>query len=202
MKPLLVASLLLFATLFSWRARAEGEACNGTCVPPEDMKQIVEVLKEKKCLQTEKPTFDLDSVNIVVDRDGRIFYSGAAPHPYKLHMKWCNYDVSAEGKVNVLAAVQEPPSGGFRFRPKAYAGYLIAQPFRKGKKAADGFDAGLMADVLYFHDFNLNVHVGFRSFGGGLGVDIFRSFGGYVGYALTWDGFYSNPEASLWFAFW
>lgn len=196
-RALLGVAVLLISSLASAQ-----ECPNGTCVPPEDMQKFVTVLKEKKCLQTEKPVYDLDPVNIVVDRDGRIFYSGAAPHPYKLHMKWCGYDVAAEGKVNVLAAVQEPPSGGFRFRPKAYAGYLIAEPFLKGKKASDGIDAGLMADVLYFHDFNLNVHVGFRSFGGGLGLDIFRSFGVYAGYALAWDGFQSNPEAATWFAFW
>lgn len=202
MKHLLVASLLALVSLVSSEALAEGEACTGTCVPPEEMKQIVEVLKEKKCLQTEKPVYNLDPVNVIVDRDGRVFFSGADPHPYKLHMKWCSYDVEAEGKVNVVAAVQEPPSSGFHFRPKAYLGYLLAEPFRKGGSAKDGIDAGLMLDPVYIHDFNLNVHVGFRAFGAGIGVNIFRSFGAYAGYALTWDGFHSNPETSLWFAFW
>lgn len=178
------------------------EACTGTCVPDEDMKAFVELLKEKKCLQDQKPEFQLDPVNIIVDRDGRIYYSGADPHPYKLRMTWCTYEVEAEGKVEVLAAVQEPPTFGFRFRPKAYLGMLLLEPFRDGNTLSSGADAGLMLDMLYLHDFNLNVHVGYKSVGGGVGVDILRSFGAYAGYALSWDGFHHNPEAALWFSFW
>lgn len=180
----------------------EPEVCEGTCVPKADMAMFVQLLKERKCLQDTPPTFKLDPVNIIVDRDGRIYHTGADPKPYKLHMKWCNYEAEGTGKVNVLAAVQEPPSSGFRFRPKAFMGMLVLEPFREGKKPKDGLDAGLMLDVLYYKDFNLNVHAGFRSIGGGLGVDIFRSFGAYAGYALSWDGFHHNPEAALWFAFW
>lgn len=202
MKHVAVAGLSLVTILLAGRAWAEGEACNGTCVAPDDMKKIVTVLQEAQCLKKEQPTYKLDPVNIVVDRDGRIFFSGADPQPYRLHMHWCNYDVDAEGKVNVLAAVQEPPSYGFRFRPKAYVGYLLAEPFREGRTAKDGVDAGLMVDPFYVKDFNLNVHVGFRAVGVGLGVDIFRSFGGYAGYAISWDGFHHNPEAALWFSFW
>lgn len=194
------------ASLLTSRALAQGvpsEApCNGTCVPPEDMTPIIEVLKEKKCLQDTKPTFDLDPVNIVVDKDGRIFFSGSNPRPYTLRMKWCHYEVQAEGQVKVIAAVQEPAAYGFRFRPKAFAGYLLADPFRKGISGFSSIDGGLMLEGFYVRDFNLNVHVGFRSFGAGIGADLFRNFGGYVGYSVAWDGFRSNPEAALWFAFW
>jgi hypothetical protein len=166
------------------------------------MAKFVAVLKERKCLEDTPPEFKLDPVKIVVDREGRIFYSGANPKPYRLQMKWCNFEVEASGKVDVLAAVQEPPSMGFRFRPKAFVGMLVLEPFRDGRKAKDGLDAGLMIDAFYWKDLNLNVHAGFRSVGVGVGVDIFRSFGAYAGYALAWDGFHHNPEASLWFAFW
>lgn len=200
---MLAATLTLLSTSQALAQGAPKEApCTGTCVSPEDMQAIIEVLREKKCLQTSKPDFELDPVNVIVDKDGRVFFSGANPQPYTLHMKWCNYDVQAEGKVNVVAAIQEPASYGFRFRPKAFAGYLLAVPFRRDGTWNSAIDAGLMIDTLYIRDFNLNVHVGFRSFGAGVGVDIFKNFGGYVGYALTWDGFQSNPEASLWFAFW
>jgi hypothetical protein len=202
MRRLLASLAFTVAVALPSVATAEGEACNGTCVAPDDMKKIVEVLKERQCLETEKPVYELDPVNVVVDKDGRIFYSGADPHPYTLHMKWCQYDVTAEGKVKVVAAVQEPPTFGFRMRPKAYLGYLLAEPFRKGKTFKDGIDAGLMLDPFYVKYFNLNVHVGFRAVGVGVGVDIFRSFGAYAGYAVTWDGFHSNPETSFWFSFW
>lgn len=200
---LILRLVLLVLTIITLSGVAGAQTCEGgVCVPKEDMKVFVELLKEKRCLLGEKPEFRLDPVNIVVDRDGRIFFSGNNPHPYKLHMKWCTYDVEGEGKVEVLAAVQEPPTYGFRFRPKAYLGVLVLETFRSGNKVTDALNAGLMLDPIYFEDFNLNFSVGFRAVGVGVGVDIFRSFGAYVGYALAWDGFHHNPEAALWFAFW
>jgi hypothetical protein len=165
------------------------------------MATFIKVLKEKQCLQTDKPTFELDPITMTVDKDGRVFYSGAQPKPYTLKMHWCDYEVTGEGKLDVIVALQEPPTWGFRLRPKAYVGYLLAEPLREGGAFNDGVDAGIMADFLFWEDFNLNVHVGFRSLGVGLGVDLTENFGAQAGYALSWDGFRSNPEVSVWFAF-
>lgn len=204
---ILATLTLVLGMLVAMPAQAiaqEGEpaACNGTCVSPEDMKKFVEMLHERKCLDTKAPRLLLDPINIVVDKQGRIFSSGNNPKPYKMKIEWCNYEIQAEGEVKVLAAVQEPPAYGFRFRPKAYTGLLLAEPFRKDAVFTDAIDAGLMVDPLYVKDFNLNFHVGFRSVGAGVGMDIFRSFGVYAGYALAWNGLNHNPEAALWFSFW
>lgn len=192
---------IALALLFGSSRAAAQETCEGACVAPEDMKVLMELARERQCLDKEKPTFKLDPVNIVVDRQGRVFFSGDDPQPYRLKMEWCHLKVEAEGKVKVVAAVMEPPTAGFRFRPKAYMGMLLAEPFRDDKDPKDAIDAGLMVDPIYFHDFNLNFHAGFRSVGAGVGVDIFRSFGAYAGYALTYD-LHHNPMAALWFSFW
>jgi len=171
------------------------------------MAKIVEVLKEKKCLQTTKPEFDLDPINIVVDRDGRIFYSGAEPHPYSVRMNWCNYEVEATGKVDIVAAMREPPIWGFRFRPKAYIGVLPGEAFYSLPEddsihVMDLVDAGVMVDFLYYDWANLNAAVGFRSLGAGIGFDLTSNFGAYGGYALTWGDWHHNANLSLWFSFW
>jgi len=182
-------------------SQPDPQVCAGTCVSDPDMIKIVEVLRERKCLYEQEPVFDLDPLTVVLDQQGRVYYSGAEPKPYTIHMRWCNFDVKAEGRVRMVAAVQEPPAYDFRFRPKAYVGYMLAEPFRAGREAEQGIDSGLMLDLFYVHDFNFNAHVGFRAVGAGLGVDILKSFGGYVGYSYSWDG-QSSPETSLWFAFW
>src|SRR5438309_1281911 len=115
--------------LVLWALPAQADdtssACNGdVCVPKADLEQMVLVLREKKCLQTTKPTFELDPIDIVVDKNNRVFYSGSAPNPYTLRMKWCGYEASAQGKVNLVAAIREPAVWGFRFRPKAYMGII------------------------------------------------------------------------------
>lgn len=172
------------------------------CVPKKDMAVFIKLLKDHKCRIEKPPEYKLDSITIVTDKDGRVFFSGADPKPYKLKMTWCNYTIEAEGKVEVVAAMTVPPTWGFRFRPKAYVGYLPMEPFRDSVDPQDAITAGLGVDFFYWHDFNVNVTVGFRSTGIGIGFDIFRSFGAYAGYAVTWEGFRHNPHAALWFAFW
>jgi|SRR6478736_658937 len=201
MKNLLVL-LVFFLMLISRPAVAQECGVGNRCISEEDLKALITVTKEKQCLLNTQPAIDLDPVVLTIDRDGRVFFTGAEPKPYTLRMKWCNFDLQAKGKVNVVAAMQEPPEWGFRFRPKAYLGFLPGEALRKDGTAKSAVDAGLMLDPFYYKFLNLNVHVGFRAVGVGIGVDIFRSFGVYGGYAATWDGFRSNGELSTWFSFW
>lgn len=198
-------------------APAPAEGCpGGVCVSDDDMAKIIEVLREKRCLQTEVPEFKLDPVKIILDKQGRVFYSGAEPHPYTIHMNWCGYEVEAKGKVELLAAMVTPPIWGFRFRPKAYLGVLPGEVFyhsaeNKVKElageptdslgVADVFDAGVMVDFLYYDWLNLNVALGFRSFGAGLGADLTENFGLYLGYANTWGSWHHNALVGMWFSF-
>lgn len=196
MKLLSLALLLLVTPV-------KGEECSSgsTCVAEKDMLKIREVLLEKKCLQTEKPTFELDPITIVTDEKGRVFFTGADPNPYKLKMRWCNYEADGTGKVNVVAALKEPSTLGFRFRPKAYLGYLPAEPLFYDKKGTEGIDAGLMLDFFHWQFANVNVALGFRSFGLGAGVDVTQNFGLYAGYAMSWKDWNHNLNTAFWFAF-
>lgn len=201
MRPIILSAALplLLSTSVS---RAE-DCSGGTCVPKADMDKFVEVLKEKKCLQTTKPSFDLDPITIVVDKDGRVFYSGAAPSPYTIRMKWCGYDAEAAGKVKLTAAMRQPSLWGFRFRPKAYIGVLPLEALSNPDASfGDVWDAGVMVDFLHYDWLNLNAAVGFRSFGGGLGADLTQNFGIYAGYADTWGTWHPNANVGLWFSFW
>lgn len=196
MKLLPLALLLLVTPV-------KGEECAGgsQCIPPQDMEKIREVLVEKKCLQTEKPSFTLDPITIVTDEKGRVFYTGADPNPYKIKMKWCNYEAEGTGKVNLVAGLKEPQTLGFRFRPKAYLGYLPLEPLTYQKTGTEGIDAGLMLDFFHWQFANVNVAVGFRSFGLGAGIDVTQNFGLYAGYAMSWKDWNHNLNAAFWFAF-
>ena len=193
---------ILVVLLLSAQLQAES-VCEppNRCVSRSDLDVFVQLLKEKKCLQTEKPSFELDPITIIVDEDGRIFYTGADPNPYQLKMKWCSYEVEGTGKVKVVAAMKEPETWGFRFRPKAYLGYLPLEPLVYDSSAREGIDAGLMLDFFHVQFANANVAVGFRSFGLGAGLDITQNFGAYIGYAMTWASWNHNINSALWFAF-
>lgn len=176
-------------------------AAGATCVPPEDMSVFLQLLKDKKCQQTSQPTFKLDPVNIVVDQEGRVYYSGSEPHPYTLRMSWCNYEVTATGKVDLVVAKREPPEWGFRFRPKFSGSFLFMDAFER-PTAAEAVDVGFLWEFLYWKSLNLNLSTGFRSAGAGVGFDVTKNFGVYGGYAFSWWTLKHNPQAGLYFAFW
>jgi len=164
------------------------------------MNVFVELLKEKKCLQTQDPTFELDPITIIRDREGRIFYSGAQPHPYKLRMQWCTYEADAAGKIDVVVGMVEPSTWGFRLRPKAAMGLLAVEAWN-AKDLREGLEISAMLDFFHWQWANLNANVGIRSTGLSFGVDVTKNFGAHAGYALAWASWTHNPHFGLWFAF-
>jgi len=176
------------------------------CVPEKDLDLFLAALQEKRCLITKDPEIELDPINIVVDKKGRIFYSGAAPDPYIVKMTWCDYEIEAKGDVDVTAAMQVSSIWGFSFRPKAYIGFLPFEalydvPEGESLEAFDLIDAGGMVDFFHYDWFNLNAALGFRSFGGGAGFDLTENFGIHASYALTWASWQHNANIGFWFSF-
>lgn len=202
MRRFLFVAVLSFLLLVSLRASAEETCPSGsTCIPPEDLRVFVQLLRDHKCRLEQNPSFVLDPVQIIVDRQGRVFYSGAEPKPYKIHLDWCNYHIDALGKIQVQVAQRVEPTWGFRFRAKAAFGYLPIEALAE-KDAYLGLDGGVLLEPFFLQWANLNVYVGVRSFGGGVGFDLTRNFGLYTGYALAWGTWRSNLHAGVYFSFW
>jgi group I intron endonuclease len=195
------ASLVLSTLLITHVSPAVECTADSICVPSADMQSIVTVLQEKQCLSRELPQFNLDPITIVMDNDGRVYYSGADPKPYTLKMKWCNFEIQGEGKLNVIVAKTEPPVWGFRFRPKFAGSFLFVDAFKQSS-AGEAVDVGILWDFLYYKSFNVNVATGFRSAGVGVGYDLTRNFGAYAGWAFSWWTLKQNPQAGLYFSFW
>jgi len=195
--------LFVFFGLFLSKTVSAQEACTtgSTCVPAEDMRVFLRLLQDKQCQQSTKPKFQLDPVTIVVDQEGRVYYSGADPHPYALKMSWCNYEVTAEGKVSLVVAEKEPSVWGLRFRPK-FAGSFLFVDALESSVAAEGLEFGILWDFIYWKPLNLNLATGFRSIGFGVGLDLTRNFGFYGGYGFSWWIFAHNPQVGFYFAFW
>jgi hypothetical protein len=201
---LLVLALLLALAILLVARPVEAQTCSGgTCVPPEDMAVFVKLLRDQKCRNETKPEFKLDPVTIVTDQEGRVFVSGGGPKPYALTMVWCNYEVRAEGKVDIVVAVPErpeEPTWGLRFRPKFSSGLLVFEAFRRDPWT-EAIDVGALWDVAFYKLLSLNFATGLRSSGVGIGVDITKNFGGYLGYAMAYSGLRHNPYVGLSFAF-
>lgn len=203
MKYWLSALIIAFSLLFTCRLEAQQPVCtDGVCVSVEDMSTFLHVLEEKKCLLETDPKVTIDPITIVTDKDGRVFYSGGMPHPFTVQVNWCNYNMTAEGNVKLDVAMIVPDVWGFRFRPKVYAGFTVAEPFlEEDLEIQDTIDVGVLFDFLYYDWVNLNAAVGFGSFGGGVGFDITDNAGIYAGYGVTWGDWNHTPVLAISFGF-
>ena len=192
----------VLATLLLCSSASAQTPCRASavCVPEKDLEKFVALARDRKCLDENEPEFTIDSISVVTDEDGRVFHSGADPKkPYKVTMKWCHLTVVGDGEVELVAAMKAPETSGFRFRPKAYLGYL---PLKLSERDFnEGIDAGILLDLAFIEWVNFNVAAGFRSVGGGLGCDLTTNFGTYVGYAFGWTKPLHNVNAGLYFAF-
>ena len=177
-------------------------SCPGTCVEPSDMKVFLESLREKKCLKETAPTVQSDPIEIVIDQEGHVFGSGSGPKPFTVHLSWCNYTLEAAGQTQIVVGQQTPSTYGFHFRPKASIG-LLGTELLIGSKVEDSVDVGVLLDPFYFlTHFNVNLYVGVRSVGAGLGYDLTHNVGVYGGYAATWSQLRGNPMIGLYFSLW
>lgn len=168
-------------------------------VAREDLAVFLQLAREEKCRQTTVPTVTADPITITVDRQGRVFASGSGPRPFTVKTTWCKHTIEAKGQVEVWAARMPEPTWGWRFRPKATAGYLPITAWKHGAKA--GLDAGVLLEPFYWRSLNLNGYVGIGAVGAGLGLDLTKNLGAYLGYAMTWTG-QSNVHAAVSLALW
>lgn len=207
---LFILSLLTFSSMSYAQATTSAPAlsttpascANGTCVPPSDMAVFLEALQEKKCLTTTPPVVSGDAVQIIVDKEGRVYGSGSGPKPYTLHINWCNYQLTAQGQTTIVASQAPVQTIGFRFRPKAVIG-ILGTELATGSTFQNAVDAGALVEPFYFlTNWNLNAYVGVRSVGAGVGYDLVNNIGAYLGYAMTWGQWRSNPVAALYFSIW
>lgn len=202
MRAYLLAVAFLLALFWSRVAKADTQCPEGVvCVQKEEMATFLALLRAQKCRNETQPTILLDPITIIEDKDGRVYGTGAEPRPYTVKLTWCNYDIQATGKVNVVVARREPATWGFRFRVKAQSSFLFTNAFKEDSLLS-AIDAGVLLEGFYFKSFNLNLVGGFRSAGLALGFDLTRNFGVHAGYALSYDGLRSNPIVGLSFALW
>ena len=198
----MVRFALVFVALLLAPVFARGQACGAgsACVADKDLEDLLVLAQEQKCRNENLPQVELDQLTITTDKEGRVYYSGANPRPFKVRLTWCNYKVEATAPLDVMVAKDVPPVWGWRFRAKFAGSYLFLDAFER-KKADAGVELGFLWEFLYWRDLNFNVATGFRSVGLAVGLDITNNFGFFAGYAFSFWTMRSNPQLGLYFGF-
>jgi hypothetical protein len=171
------------------------------CLVHSDEDTVVQSLKELKSIKESKAVFKLkEDIVIVRDWQDRVYVNGGSAKPIDAELTLGN-TVSRDMQVQLPIQVYyrpKPPDPMFRLRVRAQAGLLIPTIWKDSK---GGWDAGLSWDFFHYDVFNLAAYTGVRSAGGGVGMDLTRNFGPYVGYSLVYDGFTSDVMIGAYFSF-
>lgn len=195
MRIVALAFVLLVAPSLS---RAEECMPPARCISDQNLQLIVDVLQEKRCLIGTLPRVAVDSVTVIVDREGHV--QGTSTKPYEVHLDWCDYHFDVQSQIEVQTSRQVEPRWGFRLRLKAAIG-LLGRDLVEGRRFLDSGDVGLMVEPFHFYLATLNGFISFRSIGVGIGHDVTSTFGVALLLNATWDSWRVNPFLAGYFAF-
>lgn len=192
--------LILPLLLVALPAQAQQGSCDGTCLSHDDSRKVAEALRELKQIKESEARIEFrDPVVIVRDWDDRVYVNGGEARPLRLTLRVGTVERDMEAVVPVQVGYRErPPDPPFRLRLRAQAGILMPALLRRPK---DGFDAGFGFDFFHLGELNLAVHAGFRSAGCGVGLDVTKNFGPYVGYSVVYDGWSSGILSGVYMSF-
>ena len=171
--------------------------------------KIIKALKELKNIYDSKAELIFkEPIIIIRDWKDRIYINGGAKKPIKVELKIGKHidrDFNASLPIRIFYR-KAPPVPWFRLRIRAQVGILVLEAIHdiSGTNNLRPFwDAGIGWDFMRIPMINLNLagYTGIRSVGGGVGLDLTKNFGVYVGYGLIYNGFRSSVLTSFYFAF-
>jgi len=177
------------------------------CLPKPTVDEIKKAVIELKDIHESKAKLEVkDPIVIIRKYDGSIYVNGTQKVPLRAHLtigKHIDRDLTIRVKTKVYERPKKPDPM-FRLRPRFQIGVLLSESvgFLKGEKTAyDMVDAGISLDVFHIDRFNVAPYVGIKSIGGGVGMDLTRNFGSYVGYSYGYDEGKSGVMIGTFFAF-
>ena len=193
--------LLLIILLFITNLQAQVKASSlPECISDnkELIKQLEDLIKsndelivkanELQVLESATPELKLDSLNIIVDKDGRVFVKdqligtlNVGPLSYKVSMK-----------INTTIVKAREKEYGFDLKWKA----VIIESYERDKdnKVKAITSGALGIEPFYYKQFNLNLIIGPRLYGPAIGVDITEHFD-----ILTGVGSLYNSQKAFFF---
>lgn len=178
----------------------------GICLTAEQKAQVTEAVKELDTIKKSKAEIQLEPIVIIRDWEDRVYINGGEKKPIKLKLKLGpTIDRDMELTLPIQIGYREkPPDPMFRLRFRAQLGFLVPtliDVVRDGDTITEGLEGGLGLDFFHLDWFNVAVHTGVRSIGGGVGFDLTRNFGLYGGYAFVYSTLKSNGFVSIYFSF-
>lgn len=189
MKKYVVMLISLF--LFS-ASSAFAETCpeDHTCIPPDIIEEINEVLLFQECLAYELEhsliEYKASSLDIIVTEDGQVFSNDKL----ETTLRWCGMEILLIQDIQLHRSIKpKDPEWGFRFRVRLGTLFLPTNVL----SIEPYLDYAVLLEPFHYRSLSLAAHIGINTVGLGLGLDITRNFNVYGGIAFP----YKEPETLL-----
>lgn len=199
------AALAAALTFAAPTSRAAECPADGKCLTAEQLDAVKKAVKELDEIHRAPAVVTVeDPIVIIHDWDGRVYVNGGATRPLRMKLR-IGPTVERDMAATVTARVYyrpKPPDPMFRLRIRAQASLLPLEALRTDEAGRLRFwDAGVGWDFFHLGDLNVSAYTGVYSAGGGIGWDVTRNFGPYVGYSLVYDGLRSSVAVGAYMSF-
>lgn len=175
--------LLFFLFSFPLYAQTDSEIIKQLEELIKQNQELSLQVKELQLLQEAHPELELEPLQIVVDKNGRVFVTDSLAG--KLKLGNLKYDVV----INLKTTISQSKRGEFGLTFRAKAAALQSYELDDFDNVRTYVSPALMFEVFYYRDFNFNFMVGTRLYGASIGMDVTKHFG-----VVTGIGFKYNDE--------
>ncbi len=168
----------------------------GVCLSAVELEEVKKALLELDSIHKSPAVVTTsDKIVIIHDWKGRVYVNGGETKPLRYKLKIGEtIDRDLVAKVDTQVHYRpKPPDPMFRLRIRAQLGLLLPEMSESfGGQWKDFIDAGIGWDFFHYKMFNVSAYTGVRSAGAGIGLDVTKNFGPYIGYSFVYDGFRSS----------
>lgn len=198
LKSLLVIFTLLISLVIPSDAITQTCPPGYKCLKEDQAARLLEALNEFKCMQealkVNEVTLELSPLQIIVDESSNVYIPGEQT----ALLNWCSYRLRFTVPLTATVARRlppPPPTYGLRFRFRL--GALATYPTEDSSMSLNLVEPYLGLESFYWRLAHLNTHVGLRSGGLGVGIDLTKNLDLNVAVAVRWQGFSLTPAIGL-----
>lgn len=179
-------------------SNAYGQDCpqGYKCFPDAQAAQVKAVLEEYACMERAVQEgllkVSLEPYRIVITHAGQVI----AQELVQGDILWCNWELRWKLTPEFQITKEEPPQiPSYGARVRVRAGIQFVPDWDASLREA--FDPVLFLESFYWRAFHVSSHVGLRTLGTGIGVDITNTVDAYVGIGVTWGAWEVLPVLGL-----
>jgi hypothetical protein len=161
------------------------------CVPDDAAEEIREVLNHQQCMKealeegNEDFEYTTEPYEIVVTKDGQVF----SKDEITSHLRWCDYNLEFQSDPNLNVHIKDETEYGdwkFEFRPRVRLG-MTFHPLDIPAKFRELISPALLFEPFHIGLLHPEAHVGLKSFGMNVGVDVTRNMDIFGGAGVKWN---------------